>query len=407
MSAAAAATAHPLDRQVRLTLRVAMLVFVYTIAIGILNGLDLVEFSRTQLLSHLHGGTLGWMTLAIIAATLWLFVAGDAVVSRRSARVVGAFAALAAVAIPLYVAAFATTLGVARPLGGTATLIALIGIAGWAFARRRHVAPTVVRLLVLVGLASSVIGGGFGVLNGFAVAFDWTWVPESFFGAHPGTMEIGFTMPAAMALAEWGLRGDGVDPRPGRWGLAQVALMALAFVWVLTAILAGQDPLVGLGILLGIVAIAIFFGRLRGAIAHTPLGARAPGRHALAGGVWLGVTMVYVFVAISAVQGDFAAMPRGQSLSFIHLLAVGATTNALLAFVIALSRRVAPAGVVDDVVFWGVNVGLIGFVIALTADVSGLVVVFVPVMGLALLVAIAVHFVALGRQPGEAVAGSR
>lgn len=391
--------AHPLDGQVRVPLRVAMLIFVYTIGIGLLNGLDLVEFSRQQLLSHLHGGTLGWMTLGIIAATQWLFVDQGAAISERSARTVRGFAYLAAIAIPLYVLAFATTFGVGRPLGGGATLVALIGIAVWSFGRMREVTLTVPRLLILLGLTSSVIGGSFGVLNGLAIAYDWTWVPESFFEAHPGTMEIGFTMPVAMGLAEWGMRIGTPDEKPNRWGIAQAVLMMVAFVWVLGFILAGQEELVGIGIMFGIVAIAIFFGRMRRFVRNTPLTTRAPSRHALAGGVLLGVTMVYIFVAISAVQGDFAAMPRGQTLSFIHLLAIGATTNALLAFVIHLSRRVSDVSTIDDVIFWGVNIGLIGFVVALTADVRGLILVFAPIMGLALLTAIGAHLLPLGNQP--------
>ncbi|MFP3907257.1 MAG: hypothetical protein ACLFWR_09510 [Acidimicrobiales bacterium] len=378
-----------------------MLIFVYTIGIGILNGLDLVEFSRQQLLSHLHGGTLGWMTLAIIGATQWLFVDQGAAISERSARTVRWFAYLAAIAIPLYVLAFATTFGIGRPLGGTATLIALIGIAVWSFGRVREVMLTVPRLLILLGLTSSVIGGGFGVLNGFAIAFGWTWVSESLFEAHPGTMEIGFTMPVAMALAEWGMRIGTPDEKPNRWGIAQASLMLVAFVWVLGFILAGQEELVGIGIMFGIVAIAIFFGRMRRFVRNTPLTVRAPGRHALAGGVLLGVTMVYIFLAISAVQGDFAAMPRGQALSFIHLLAIGSTTNALLAFVTHLSRRVSDVSTIDDVIFWGVNIGLIGFVVALTTDVRGLIVVFVPIMGLALLVAIGAHLLPLGNEPAS------
>lgn len=398
--------AHPLDRQVRTTLRVALLVFVYTIVIGILNGLDLVEFSRQQLLSHLHGGTLGWMTLGIIAATQWLFVDQDGAISDRSARFVRGAALLAAVAIPLYVLAFATTFGVARPLAGVGTLVALVGVAAWSYGRARTVTLTVPRLLVLLGLTSSVLGGAFGVLNGLAIAFTWTWVPASFFEAHPGTMEIGFTMPVALALAEWGMRIGAPDERPTRSGLVQAVLMMVGFLWVLGFILAEQDELIGIGIVFGIVAIVIFFVRLRRVVATTSLTARGPARHALVGGVLLAVTMVYIFVAISAVQGDFPAIPRGQMLSFIHLLAIGATTNGLLAFVVHLARRGVPGGVVDDVVFWGVNVGLLGFVVALTTDVSGLIVAFVPIMGLALLVAIGVHLPALGRAPTDAGAPS-
>lgn len=117
-----------LDRQVRLVLQVAMLIFVYTVGVGILNGLDLVEFSRALLLAHLHGGTLGWMTLGILAATLWLFSEGEAP-NEPSIQLAPGLAYLASAAIALYVLAFATTTGALRPVAGSATLAALIGFA--------------------------------------------------------------------------------------------------------------------------------------------------------------------------------------------------------------------------------------------------------------------------------------
>ena len=50
----------------------AMALFTITVLIGILNGLDLVEFSHNQLLTHVHAGTLGWITLSVFGASLWL-----------------------------------------------------------------------------------------------------------------------------------------------------------------------------------------------------------------------------------------------------------------------------------------------------------------------------------------------
>jgi len=41
---------------------VAMAVFVVTVSIGIVNGLDAVEFDRNTILTHVHSGTLGWIT---------------------------------------------------------------------------------------------------------------------------------------------------------------------------------------------------------------------------------------------------------------------------------------------------------------------------------------------------------
>lgn len=392
--------AHPLDGPVRGMLSVALLIFVYTIVIGILNGLDLVEFSREQLLSHLHGGTLGWMTLAILAVTLWLFGAGHPGTSAAPVRVL---AYAAPVAIAGYVLAFATTLGAARPLAGAATLLVLIGFAAWAFRRARSVTLTVPHLLVLLGLTSSVIGGAFGVVNGLAIAFEWAWVPDPFFAAHPGTMEVGFIIPVAMGLSEWGLRGASSEHRVTRPGWAQVGFMLVAFLWVLGFTLGGQDELAGLGIVFAIVGLIIFFARLGRVAVRTSVWARRPQRHALAGGLLLGATIVYIFVALQMAQGDFAQIPRGQILSFLHLMSVGGATNALLAFVMYLSRRVSITSWVDDVVFWGVNVGVIGFVVALTTDIRALIMLFVPLMGIGLLVAIAAHLVPLRHAPPVAM----
>src|SRR3546814_12372186 len=65
--------AHPLGREVKLLLQVAMVVFVWTVVIGILNGTDIVDFDRDVLLSHVHAGTLGWITTRVLAACLRLF----------------------------------------------------------------------------------------------------------------------------------------------------------------------------------------------------------------------------------------------------------------------------------------------------------------------------------------------
>lgn len=389
----AAPVPHRLDREARLMLQAAMLIFVWTIGIGILNGLDIVEFSRRQLLSHLHGGTLGWLTLGILSFTVWLFGAGDS--DETTKRLVRTLGVLAVAGIAFYVFAFATTAGNVRPIAGSVTLAALVGFAIWALSRVRRVTLSVPRLLVLVGLLTSVLGGAFGVLNGLRIANDWDWVPDPLLDAHPGTMEIGFVLPVAMGVAEWGLRRGNLEQRASIAGILQVSLMLIAFLMVLSFILAEMEDLIGLGTMVAVVGVVIFWARMWIIARSTSIFTRGAERHALMGGVLLGVTLVYITVIISRHQGDFDAIPRGQVLAFIHLMAVGTTTNTLLAYVLRLVSRWSPLQLVDDLVFWGVNVGLIGFATVLTLDVRQGIHAFVPIMGAALLLAIAVNFVRL------------
>src|SRR6188472_4207052 len=99
---------------------VAMAVFVVNITIGILNGADAVEFDQNQILTHVHAGTVGWLTLTIVASTFLLFRAAD----RR--LMVGL-----AVFVPIYVLAFYTGNFAFRAIAGTALLVAVLWLLVW------------------------------------------------------------------------------------------------------------------------------------------------------------------------------------------------------------------------------------------------------------------------------------
>ena len=55
----------PYASEVRLLLRSALVLFTFTVVVGILNGTDLMEFDRKALLTHVHAGTLGWITMSV------------------------------------------------------------------------------------------------------------------------------------------------------------------------------------------------------------------------------------------------------------------------------------------------------------------------------------------------------
>ena len=100
--------AHPLRREVLLLLQVAMVVFVWTVVIGILNGADIVDFSRKTVLSHVHAGTLGWITMSVFAGSLWLFGTGATDRAVKYARVL---TGAAIIALPAFAFTFSLTFG--------------------------------------------------------------------------------------------------------------------------------------------------------------------------------------------------------------------------------------------------------------------------------------------------------
>lgn len=89
--------------------RVALVIFVVTVVIGIANGTKVFgTLDRNVLLTHLHAGTIGWITLGAAAVTLWLF-SGAATGSGPRPLAVGL-----AVTVACYVAAFLSGHIVAR-----------------------------------------------------------------------------------------------------------------------------------------------------------------------------------------------------------------------------------------------------------------------------------------------------
>ena len=103
---------------------VAAAVFIVTIAIGILNGADLVEFDRNALLTHVHSGTVGWLSLTIVASAFLLFRAADR-------RLMLALAVL----VPVYVLAFFTGNFTFRAISGTALLLVIVWLVFWTWGR--------------------------------------------------------------------------------------------------------------------------------------------------------------------------------------------------------------------------------------------------------------------------------
>lgn len=384
---------HPYLSQIRLLLRSAMAIFIFTVVIGILNGTDLVDFDHQTLLTHVHTGTLGWITTSVFAAALWLFG------SNRKTGWRDTFARLlppaTVVAVVAYNLAFLTTSGTLRPTIGGFMLLAIAGWVVWTYACARDVVMSVPRLGILAALTTAAFGGLLGVLLGAMIATGNKILPGDANAAHPATMVIGFLIPVGMALSEWHLRPELLEARATGLGRAQIGLPFVGGLCVTIGLLAESQPLIGLSLPLEIAGVVIFIARVRPGLARVRLGDGSSALIASPTPIWLAANIgMFVYLIVNYFD-DLSEAPTRLFLALDHIMFIGVMSNSLFAQVRAAAVDVKPAAV--GVLLWTMNVGLLGFVLGLILDVTILKQVFAPVMGLGILHGLALFMMALGR----------
>ena len=368
---------------------VAMAIFVVNIAIGILNGADAVEFDRNQILTHVHAGTIGWMTLTIVASSFLLFRAAD----RRLMLTL-------AVLVPLYVAAFYTGSFALRAVGGTALLIAIGWLLAWIWRQYLGGERSLPRLSVVLGLSSFGYGAVIGVLLQLQGALGITILTGDAIGAHAAAMTFGYLVLVAMGFLEWRLLGTRDLPRGG---LVQIGALFAGGLIISIGLLAGAAQAAGgIYLLTQLVAVVLFAVRIWPRALRLAWGSADPIRHFGAASIWvvgaLILFMYLVFSFITAVDpSDPDAFPLNVLIASDHAVYIGVITNIVVGLLSALVLGGASAAAgaparswIGHLVFWGINLGLVVFVIGLIMDTSDLKRIGAPVMGITLLVALAI-----------------
>jgi hypothetical protein len=363
------------EQSARLLFRSALLIFLVTIVIGILNGMGVWEPSREMLLTHVHAGTLGWITLAVFGAAILLF-------GGEGSRNVTLFAVGTTV---LYVIAFATTTGVVRPIAGTLMLVAIVWMLIWVSRQYGGSTKTTGQLGILLAMVSLTIGGILGVLLGLFIARGSIPglsddVAASLAAAHPPAMLIGYLVLAGAAIVHWLLSGP--PTRPGRivmWALFIGGVAAnLAFIL-------DMEALIQVATLLEVVAIIVFALHMRGHLAPSAWrggGAENFARLAslfLLVGVGLLVYVVQLFLS-GQLDPETGAGPVRVLTAFDHAMFIGVMTNALFAAVARATTKPPHSALI-----WLVNGGVVVFLLGLIADSDVLIQIGAPVMGLALI----------------------
>jgi hypothetical protein len=379
------AAGDSLKRQVRGLWFVAMAVFLVTITIGIINGLDLYTFDRNQLLTHVHSGTLGWITLSLVAASAW-FSGG---IDRRLAWAL-------AIIIPIYVAGFYLAIPWLRAVVGSALLVVIVWLVVWAwgmYAGRRSLPA----LAIALGLTTFTYGAIIGVLRQIQLAGGPSIFPSTadLVGAHASAMVFSYLILVSMGLLEWRVRGTTGLPRAG---LVQIGtLFAGGLVLSFTLLFLSGDALKaagGIDLLVDIVAVAIFAFRVLPAALRTDWMAGA-GRHFAASALFVIVAMAIFLYVIFKFIGDpsLAKDPTpiaGVLTASDHAAFIGVVTNLVLGLLTTLTAdRAGRWPWAGQVAFWGTNLGLTVFLVGLVAGSSIVKEIGAPVMGVCLLVGLA------------------
>ena len=369
---------------------VAIAMFLVTVVIGILNGLDLVDFSqpelRNTLLTHVHSGTLGWISLSIVATAMWLARSGD----RRLAWAFG-------VLIPVYVAAFYSGNYQARAIVGVGLLLAIVWVAVWAW-RIANASRSLPTLAVALGLTTFLMGAIIGVLIQIQGAFGTTLFPANAdpMGAHASTMVFSYLVLVAMGLLDWQLKGTTNRPP---WAIVQIGvLFAGGLVLVLSLLFLGLEATQGIGgiyLLLELIAVVLFVIRIVPTALRTDWMRSGPRR-------FFGTSALFVVVAMALFlyfiakfltapdPSDFSSLPIGVLTASDHATFIGVMTNLIFGMALTLSadrRSLWPWA--DQVIYWGVNLGLVIFLVGLAGESAEIKRIGAPLMGLAILLGLA------------------
>jgi len=383
--------------EIRWLFQAALLVFTITVSIGILNGFHFITLPRQVLLTHVHAGTLGWITLGVIAVCLWLFGEDGSIPSNSAA--VQALSLLAAIGIPVYVVAFLSGNLLARAIFGFPVLIAIVGILVWLIGRLGRVTMTVPRLAVLAAITTLVVGSTIGVLVQLELASKSAFLPDGAIGGHVTAQVVGYLVLIGMAITEWRLKNT-----PGlTWpGVLQVGLLFLGGILITIGAFLNIQALLGAFIPAELIAVIIYCVRLGPQLRQIRWLKPGSERH-------FGLVVPYLIInlillmwlitgVVTKVYARFELIPIWLVFAFDHTMFIGVMSNSLFGLIQQASRaplRFWPWA--EQVVFWGMNGGMIGFVLTLASDQRGLEKLFTPIMGGSILVGIVTYSVRLQR----------
>lgn len=397
---------------VRSAFQYGLAIFTLTALLGLANATQLFgALDRNTLLTHLHSGTLGWITMGVIGLTVWIFGTADRNLAIR----------LSALSTAAYVLAFWSGNFQLRAIFGVTELAVILY--WWWFAvssgaREGLGTIDIPKLSVIFGLTTLVVGSTLGVIVQVILGTGNT-PPTStdLVGGHASAQTGGYLVLVAAGLIEWMLTGGGKRTRAG---LVQIALLFSGGIILAFSILLAQQlgpslsqALPGVATLLTLAGTVIVIVRLARAVMATSWTAGGK-RHAAIAILFLAAAVIEQAVLVQqfiAAQGDIQKVSFGLLHALDHSYFVGLMTNVLFAAILAFGATGDRGwSWADNVIFWGLNLGVAAFVVVLLTAGSGEgakafthpVSFVAPIMGLSALLGVATF---LTRLQGVAVVG--
>jgi hypothetical protein len=392
------------DRAVYRAFQIGLGIFTLTALLGLANATQLFgALDRNTLLTHLHSGTLGWITMGVLGVAIWMFGGSGGSLTRN----VG----MTGLATAAYVLAFWSGNFVARAVFGAIELLVIYAWWWWIIGRARTEGFGRIgtpKLSVALGLTTLVIGSTIGVI--VQVMFATNNVSDATnasIGAHAGAQVGGYLVLVGAGIAEWRLLGEG--PR-SRAATAQVLFLFVGGILLAIGIYTNISPLLGLATLLQVIGIVIVLVRFGRRALTAPWGEATGTRHIAAALLFLVIGLVLEILlvkeAISAPAGT-SGPPGSPGLNHAldHTMFVALMTNALFGSILLVTAngpRIWPWA--DHVIFWGLNIGAASFIAVLFFVGSGEgakpfthpVSYTAPVMGLSALLGIVTLAMRLG-----------
>jgi len=370
--------------ETRLLFRVALAIFTVTVLIGIFNGFHFVQLSRAVFLTHVHAGTLGWITLVATGAAYWLYADGGSGLKGHARGV----AIGMSVGVPLYVAAFLSGNLPARAIFGVIVLLLILGIAVFLI-RAAGAGLSVPRLGVLLAFVTLIIGSTLGVLVQIELAANHVFLPTGAIGGHASAQVGGYLVLFALSAIEWRLRGAGDFGWAGR---IQVLLLFIGGLLLAVGVLFNIQPLLGTFIPLDLIALGIFLVRIGPRVVSARWLEPGSSRHYAIAVPWAVVNLLLTvwFIALFiGAKGDFSKLNMGILIGADHAIFLGVMTNMAFGLMHDFAKdRLQVWPWAEQVIFWMLNIALAGFVLSLLTQAQWAEKFFTPFQGLAILVGI-------------------